>query len=179
MSVLTSRAHWVKTQPRTPADCMGLVSSAKIAMSCRWFCILLAVLGILLLSCSKITFFHVHSGAIFKHSKLSSVNLMSIVSIQLASLLIKILKNRFLQNPIQYIFFLWYQPLKTNLWKCFFQAVVYHLIMASAVLNKVETLWNSVCYPAAATSYPLPIILQSRKLDWFDKINFCQIHLAI
>lgn len=51
--------------------------------------------------------------------------------------------------------------------------------MASAVLHKVETLLNSMYIPAAATSYPLPIILQSRKLDWFDRINYCQIHLAV
>lgn len=50
--------------------------------------------------------------------------------------------------------------------------------MASAVLDKVETLLNSICIPAAAISSPPPIILQSRKLDWFDKINSCQIHLA-
>lgn len=137
-----------------------------------------------ILSCSSVvrwlSLFDALSGAIFKHSScLSSVNLVSIFSILLANLLIKMLKKRFLQNRTRYIFSLWCQPLKTNLWKCFFQAVVYRLIMVSAVLYKVETLLNSICIPAAATSYPLPIILQSRKLDWFDKINSCQIHLAV
>lgn len=47
------------------------------------------------------------------------------------------------------------------------------------MLNKVETLLNSICTPCATTSYPVLIILQGRKLDWFDTINSWQIHLAV
>lgn len=118
----------IKTQPRTPADGLGLVSRAQIAASCTWFCILLAVLG---MSSYEICpsaarwLFLMHLQELFSSipSRLSSVNLMSIFSILLDSLLIKILKTDPCKTSLN-IFF----PFDANHWKLISESVSFNCL---------------------------------------------------
>lgn len=140
---------------------VGIAPRQACSRASCWLC-WYALLWTLLL-CNK-TKCWIHVQWLFSSSLsfLSSVNLVSMPSIIPAKPLIKILKNR---SPLDIFFHFGRRPLKTNLWKCFFQPVVYHFIMVSQLtgLNKVETLLNSICIPSAATSHPVPIILQGRK----------------